>query len=74
VKRSPSLREAAKALDMQLVHGLIPNDGSLNAFIERKAKEVATQIVMRTSNTMKLEDRKIQRPGLKRPLKKERWS
>lgn len=51
-----SLREAARALDMQLVYGFVPNDGSLELLIERKAKELATQIVLRTSNTMKLED------------------
>jgi predicted DNA-binding mobile mystery protein A len=51
-----SLREIARALDMQLVYGFVPNDGSLNALIEKRATELATQIVMRTSNTMKLED------------------
>lgn len=50
-----ALREAARALDMQLVYGFVPNDGSLELLIERKAKELATQIVMRTNNTMKLE-------------------
>lgn len=51
-----SLREIARAMDMQLVYGFVPNDGSLDAFIERRATELATQIVMRTANTMKLED------------------
>ncbi|MEO6330564.1 MAG: XRE family transcriptional regulator, partial [Ginsengibacter sp.] len=51
-----TLRETAKAFDMQLVYGFIPKDGSLEAFIDRKAKELAAQIVKRTSNTMKLED------------------
>jgi len=51
-----SLREAARVLDMKLVYGFVPNDGSLELLIERKAKELATQIVLRTSNTMKLED------------------
>ncbi len=51
-----TLREAAKALDMQLVYGFVPIDGSLEALIDRKAKELATIIVLRTSNTMKLED------------------
>jgi predicted DNA-binding mobile mystery protein A len=51
-----ALREAARALDMQLVYGFVPNDRSLELLIERKAKELATQIVMRTNNTMKLED------------------
>lgn len=51
-----SLKEIANALDMQLVYGFVPNDGSLDALIDRKAKELATQIVLRTSNIMKLED------------------
>ena len=51
-----SLREAAKALDMKLVYGLVPNDGTMDALIERKARELATKIVNRTSTTMKLED------------------
>lgn len=51
-----TLREVANALDMELVYGFAPKDGSLDALIDRKAKELATQIVMRTSNTMKLED------------------
>ncbi len=51
-----SLREIARALDMQLVYGFVPNDGSLDALIEKRATELASQIVMRTANTMKLED------------------
>ena len=51
-----SLREIARAMDMQLVYGFVPNGGSLDAIIEKRATELATQIVMRTANTMKLED------------------
>lgn len=51
-----SLKEIARALDMQMVYGFVPNDGSLEALIEKRALELATKIVMRTSNTMKLED------------------
>ena len=51
-----SLREIGRAMDMQLVYGFVPNDGSLDALIERRAIELATKIVMRTANTMKLED------------------
>jgi predicted DNA-binding mobile mystery protein A len=50
-----SLREIARAMDMQLVYGFVPNDGSLDALIEKRATELATQIVIRTANTMKLE-------------------
>jgi len=51
-----SLQESARALDMELVYGFVPKDGSLDALIDRKARELATQIVSRTSITMKLED------------------
>jgi len=51
-----SLRETARALDMELIYGFVPKDGSLDALIDRKAREFATKIVTRTSNTMKLED------------------
>lgn len=51
-----SLRELGRALDMELVYGFMPKDGSLDAMIERRAKDLATKIVLRTSNTMKLEE------------------
>jgi predicted DNA-binding mobile mystery protein A len=51
-----SLKEIGRALDMQLVYGFVPNDGSLEALIEKRATELATKIVLRTSNTMNLED------------------
>lgn len=51
-----SLREAARALDMELVYGFVPKDGSLQAMIDRHAQKLAAEIVARTSNTMKLED------------------
>lgn len=51
-----SLKEIGRVLDMQFVYGFVPNDGSLDALIEKRATELATKIVMRTSNTMKLED------------------
>lgn len=51
-----TLRQTADALDMHLVYGFVPKDGSLDAWIERKARELATAIVMRASQTMKLED------------------
>ena len=50
-----SLKAAAQALDMELVYAFVPKDGSLHALIERKAQELATRIVKRTSTTMRLE-------------------
>jgi predicted DNA-binding mobile mystery protein A len=51
-----ALRETAKVLDMELVYGFVPVDGSLEELIDRKAKELATQIVLHASNSIKLED------------------
>jgi len=63
-----SLREAANALEMELVYGFVPKDGSLDALIDRKARELATQIVSRTSNTMKLEDQENSEMRLKKAI------
>jgi predicted DNA-binding mobile mystery protein A len=51
-----SLKEVARAMDMQLVYGFIPNDGSLDSLIEKRAIELANKIVLRTATTMELED------------------
>jgi len=51
-----ALKEIGRVLDMQLVYGFVPNDGSLDALIEKRATELANKIVSRTSATMKLED------------------
>ena len=49
------LHEVANALDMQLVYGFVPKDGTLDALIERKARALAEKIVLRTAQNMKLE-------------------
>lgn len=51
-----ALREAGNALNMKLVYGFIPKEGSVEKMIENRAKDLARKIVMRTSTTMKLED------------------
>jgi len=63
-----ALRAAANALDMQLVYGFVPKDGSLEALIDRKARELATQIVLRTSNTMKLEDQENSKQRIEKAI------
>ncbi|WP_417611272.1 mobile mystery protein A [Owenweeksia hongkongensis] len=63
-----SLRDAANALDMELVYGLVPKDGSLDTLIDRKARELAIQIVSRTSNTMKLEDQENSKERIRKAI------
>lgn len=50
------LRKVGEALNMKLVYGFIPQSGTLEKIIEDRAKELAKEIVLRTSNTMQLED------------------
>jgi predicted DNA-binding mobile mystery protein A len=63
-----SLREAARVLDMEFVYGFVPKDGSLDALIERKARDLALKIVSRTSHTMSLEDQKNSKKRLKKAI------
>ena len=53
---------------LQLVYGFVPKDGSLDALIERKAKELARQIVLRTSNTMKVEDQENSKARIEKAI------
>lgn len=51
-----TLKDAANAMEMKLVYGFIPKEESLEKIIEKRAREIATEIVSRTSNSMRLED------------------
>ncbi|CAN5362670.1 mobile mystery protein A [soil metagenome] len=51
-----SLKEIANALDMRLVYGFVPKQGSLEKLIDIKAEELAKKIVLRTNHTMQLEN------------------
>lgn len=45
-----SLKEVARALDMQFVYGFVSNHNSLGKFIELKAKELAKKMVLKNLN------------------------
>ena len=63
-----NLRETADALDMQLIYGFVPKDGSIENLIDRKARELATRIVSKTSHSMKLEDQENTKDRLKKAI------
>lgn len=50
------LKQIGQALDMSLVYGFIPQGKSLKKMIEDRALKIATEIVSRTSATMRLEN------------------
>lgn len=64
-----SLQEIAKAIDMKLVYGFVPNEGDLEQMIETRAIEMAKKIVERTSNTMKLEDQANSKERIEKAIK-----
>ena len=63
------MSEVGDALNLDLVYGFVPRDGSLEKMIERRAHEVAKEIVMRTSHTMKLEDQENTEERLQKAIK-----
>ena len=64
-----TLREAGRALNMRLVYGFVPMDRSIRRSIDKRAKEVASQIVLRTSQNMKLEDQGTTKAQVKKAIK-----
>mgnify|MGYP000400936797 FL=1 len=63
-----SLEEVGKALNMKLVYGFVPMDGSIEKSIEKRARELALEIVKTTSNTMALEDQENSNKRLKKAV------
>jgi predicted DNA-binding mobile mystery protein A len=64
-----NLREAGKALDMHLVYGFTPKEESLEKMIEKRAYEIAKQIVQRTSHSMMLEDQQNSKQRIEKAIK-----
>ncbi len=64
-----SLKEIGRVMDMQLVYGFVPNDGSLDEMIEKRATDLATKIVLRTVSTMKLEDQANSEQRIEKAIK-----
>jgi len=54
-----SLKEVGEALELKLVYGFVPKNGTINNLIDVKAANLAKKIVERTHQNMKLEDQGI---------------
>lgn len=55
-----SLKDVGEALNMKLVYGFVPRDGSIDNYIQSKADELARKIVLRTNQNMVLEDQGLE--------------
>ena len=62
------LMEVGEVLDLKLVYGFVPKDGSLEKMIEKRAYKIAKDIVTRTSHSMKLEDQENTEARLKEAI------
>lgn len=63
------LNEVAEALDLQLVYGFLPKETSLEKMIEKRAEHIASEIVLRTSHTMALEDQENRQERIQQAIK-----
>lgn len=63
-----ALEDAARVMEMKLVYGFVPIEGSIAKMIEKKARMLATEIVNRTSGNMKLEDQENSPERIKRAI------
>src|SRR3972149_683075 len=63
------LIEVGDALDLQFVYGFLPKESSIEKMIDKTAQQVARDVVMRTSHTMKLEEQENREERLRQAIK-----
>jgi predicted DNA-binding mobile mystery protein A len=63
------LIEVGEALDLRLVYGFLPKESSIEKMIDKQAQQVARDIVMRTSHTMKLEEQENSEERLRQAIR-----
>ena len=63
-----SLKAVGNALEMKFVYGFIPNDGSIDYLLDRKSKNLAEKIVLRTNHNMMIENQEIDKTSLRNAI------
>jgi hypothetical protein len=53
---------------MKLVYGLVPKERSIEQMIEKRSLELAREIVLRTSQSMKLEDQEVSKESVDKAI------
>ncbi len=66
-----ALEEVAKAMDMKLVYCFVPHEGDLMQWIEKRARAMATDIVMRTARNMQLEEQQVSYERLHKDIEEQ---
>ncbi|MBK6604635.1 MAG: mobile mystery protein A [Leptospiraceae bacterium] len=65
------LQEVANALNLKLVYILLPNQKTLKEIIEERSLVLAQEIVLRTSQSMKLENQKVSKERIQVAIKEK---
>jgi predicted DNA-binding mobile mystery protein A len=65
------LKQFGRSLNLKLIYGFIPQSGNLEDIIEKRAHELASEIVNRTSISMKLEDQENSPARIKKAIKEK---
>jgi predicted DNA-binding mobile mystery protein A len=65
------LRQFGKSLNLKLIYGFIPQSGKHEDIIEKRAYELAMEIVNRTSISMKLEDQENNPARIQKAIKEK---
>jgi predicted DNA-binding mobile mystery protein A len=67
------LRQFGKSMELRLIYGFIPKNGSLESIIEERAYELAKEIVSRASITMKLEGQENTSRRIQKAIKEKAY-
>ena len=68
-----ALKEAGRVLDMDLVYGFISRHNSLEDMIEERAREIAEEVVLKTRQTMLLDNPRKSENDIKKSIKQKTY-
>jgi predicted DNA-binding mobile mystery protein A len=68
-----TLREVGRVLDMDLVYGFISRHNSLEDMIEERAREIAEEVVLKTRQTMQLDNSRKSENDIKKAIQQKTY-
>ena len=66
-----TLKEVGRVLDMDLVYGFISRHNSLEDMIEERAREIAEEVVLKTRQTMQLDNPRESEIDIKKAIQQK---
>ena len=68
-----TLKEVGRVLDMDLVYGFISRHNSLEDMIEERAREIAEEVVLKTSRTVQLDNSRKSENEIKKAIQQKTY-